>query len=158
MPVLSLDCHLPHNTPHIPSRYNNEQTTKQTKAINNSYIYIHILCKCDTNCAGHFTLDAYALRPVACIIIEARLSVLLAPLGHVILVAITGIIILVHYLLGQVSATHLKIGTLRWNLWVPNLQTSCRDMATWQATLLSSLAMANVDMLHSVPKDNIISR
>ena len=30
----------PLNTPHIPSRYNNEQTTKQTKAINNSYIYI----------------------------------------------------------------------------------------------------------------------
>ena len=42
MPVLSLACHLPHNTPHIPSRYNNEQTTKQTKAINNSYIYIYI--------------------------------------------------------------------------------------------------------------------
>ena len=39
MPVLSLACHLPHNTPHIPSRYNNEQTTKQTKAINNSYLY-----------------------------------------------------------------------------------------------------------------------
>ena len=42
MPVLSLACHLPHNAPHIPSRYNNEQTTKQTKAINNSYIYIYI--------------------------------------------------------------------------------------------------------------------
>ena len=42
MPVLSLACHLPHNTPNIPSRYNNEQTTKQTKAINNSYIYIYI--------------------------------------------------------------------------------------------------------------------
>ena len=42
MPVLSLACHLPHNTPHIPSRYNNEQTTKQTKAINNIYIYIYI--------------------------------------------------------------------------------------------------------------------
>ena len=67
MPVLSLACHLPHNTPHIPSRYNNEQTTKQTKAINNSYIYINISCKCDTNRAGHFTLDAYASRPVACI-------------------------------------------------------------------------------------------
>ena len=40
MPVLSLACHLPHNTPNIPSRYNNEQTIKQTKAINNSYIYI----------------------------------------------------------------------------------------------------------------------
>ena len=30
----------PHNTPHIPSCYNNEQTAKQTKAINNVYIYI----------------------------------------------------------------------------------------------------------------------
>ena len=30
----------PHNTPHIPSCYNNEQTAKQTKALNNSYIYI----------------------------------------------------------------------------------------------------------------------
>ena len=68
MPVLSLACHLPHNTPHIPSRYNNEQTSKQTKAIKNSYIYIYIYisCKCDTNRAGHFTLDAYASRPVAC--------------------------------------------------------------------------------------------
>ena len=44
-------------------RYNNEQTTKQTKAINNSYIS----CKCDTNRAGHFTLDAHASRPVACL-------------------------------------------------------------------------------------------
>ena len=66
MPVLSLACHLPHNAPHIPWRYNYEQTTKQTKAINNSYIYINISCKCDTNRAGHLTLDAYASRPVAC--------------------------------------------------------------------------------------------
>ena len=65
MPVLSLACHLPHNAPHIPWRYNYEQTTKQTKAINNSYIYINISCKCDTNRAGHLTLDAYASRPVA---------------------------------------------------------------------------------------------
>ena len=64
--VLSLACHLPHNTPNIPSRYNNEQTTKQTKAINN-LIYIYISCKCDTNRAGHFTLDAYASKPVACL-------------------------------------------------------------------------------------------
>ena len=68
MPVPSLACHLRHNTPNIPSRYNNEQTTKQTKAINNSYIYINISCKCDTNHARHFTLDAYASRPVACLI------------------------------------------------------------------------------------------
>ena len=73
MPVLSLACHLPHNTPNIPSRYNNEQTTKQTKAINNSYIYIYISCKCDTNRAGHFTLDAYASKPVACNVIDALL-------------------------------------------------------------------------------------
>ena len=66
MPVLSLACHLSHNAPHIPWRYNYEQTTKQTKAINNSYIYINISCKCDTNRAGHLTLDAYASRPVAC--------------------------------------------------------------------------------------------
>ena len=33
----------PHNTTHIPSCYNNEQTTKQTKAINNSYIYTHLM-------------------------------------------------------------------------------------------------------------------
>ena len=58
--------YLPHNAPHIPWRYNYEQTTKQTKAINNSYIYINISCKCDTNRAGHLTLDAYASRPVAC--------------------------------------------------------------------------------------------
>ena len=72
MPVLSLACHLPHNTPNIPSRYNNEQTTKQTKAINNSYIYIYISCKCDTNRAGHFTFDAYASRPVACFVFRCE--------------------------------------------------------------------------------------
>ena len=71
MPVLSLACHLPHNAPHIAWRYNYEQTTKQTKAINNSYIYISISCKCDTNRAGHLTLDAYASRPVACIVCYA---------------------------------------------------------------------------------------
>ena len=32
----------PLNTPHIASSYSNEQTTKETKAINNSYIYIYI--------------------------------------------------------------------------------------------------------------------
>ena len=56
----------PLKTPHIPSSYSNEQTTKEAKAINNSYIYIHISCKCDTNRAGHFTLDVHASRPVAC--------------------------------------------------------------------------------------------
>ena len=28
---------------------------------------MNISCKCDTNRAGHFTLDAYASRPVACL-------------------------------------------------------------------------------------------
>ena len=43
MPVLPLDCHLPTQKPHIPSSYSvDEQTTKETKAINNSYIYIYI--------------------------------------------------------------------------------------------------------------------
>ena len=53
---------------HKLCRYNNEQTTNKTKAINNSYIYIyiHVSCKCDTDRAGHFTLDAHASRPVAC--------------------------------------------------------------------------------------------
>ena len=83
MPVLSLACHLPHNTPHIPSRYNNEQTTKQTKAINNSYIYINISCKCDTNRAGHFTLDAYASRPVACWVLLLELIQFTNPRIHV---------------------------------------------------------------------------
>ena len=38
----------PHNIPDKPSCYNNEQTTKQTNAINNSqliYIYIYVSCQ-----------------------------------------------------------------------------------------------------------------
>ena len=57
--------HSIHHTYHQVTVMNKQ---KKTKAINNSYIYIHISCKCDTNCAGHFTLDAHASRPVACII------------------------------------------------------------------------------------------
>ena len=79
MPVLSLACHLPHNAPHIAWRYNYEQTTKQTKAINNSYIYINISCKCDTNRAGHLTLDAYASRPVACLTYDYKMLLLTNP-------------------------------------------------------------------------------
>ena len=91
-------------TVHKLCRYNNEQATKQTKAINNSYIFVvvnfdalaqasdiqierrqvvflcwmqdlnpgnqtpnrqqTISCKCDTNRAGHFTIDAHASRPL----------------------------------------------------------------------------------------------
>ena len=65
----------PHNTPHISSCYNNEQTTKQTKAIK-KLIQTHISCKCDTNRAGHFTLDGHASRPVACSLIHSL------PLAH----------------------------------------------------------------------------
>ena len=57
-PTLPLSC--PNNTPHIPSSYNNVQTTKPTKAINNSYIYTVYI---------HITLDAHASRPVACHVI-----------------------------------------------------------------------------------------
>ena len=39
---------------------------KKKKKKKNPHIYINISCKCDTNRAGHFTLDAYASRPVAC--------------------------------------------------------------------------------------------
>ena len=42
----------------------NKQQKKQR--LQTTHIYIHISCKCDTNRAGHFTLDAHASRPVAC--------------------------------------------------------------------------------------------
>ena len=42
----------------------NKQQNKQK--LWTTHIYINISCKCDTNRAGHFTLDAYASRPVAC--------------------------------------------------------------------------------------------
>ena len=42
----------------------NKQQNKQK--LWTTHIYIHISCKCDTNRAGHFTLDAHASRPVAC--------------------------------------------------------------------------------------------
>ena len=42
----------------------NKQQNKQK--LWTTHIYINISCKCDTNRAGHFPLDAYASRPVAC--------------------------------------------------------------------------------------------
>ena len=42
----------------------------------------------------------------------------------------------------QVIATHLKIGTRRWNLRVPDLQTSCNDLTTSQETRIAIPAMA----------------
>ena len=42
----------------------NKQQNKQK--LWRTHIYINISCKCDINRAGHFTLDAYASRPVAC--------------------------------------------------------------------------------------------
>ena len=44
--------------------WTNNKTNKSYKQL--IYIYINISCKCDTNRAGHLTLDAYASRPVAC--------------------------------------------------------------------------------------------
>ena len=44
-------------------KWTNNKTNKSYKQL----IYIHISCKCDTNRAGHFTLDAHASRPVACL-------------------------------------------------------------------------------------------
>ena len=67
MPVLPFDCHLlTQYTTHTIKLYqwtNNKRNKGYKQLI---YIYIHISCKCDTNRAGHFTLDAHASRPVAC--------------------------------------------------------------------------------------------
>ena len=69
MPVLPLDCHLPTQyTTHTITlqQWTNNKTNKSYKQLIYIYIYIHISCKCDTNRAGHFTLDAHASIPVAC--------------------------------------------------------------------------------------------
>ena len=66
----------------------------------------------------------------------------LGQIEHVTLVAITGTI-LVSYL--QVKSLQLvwRSGTRRWNLWMPDLQMSCRDLAMWQGTgLVSSTVTA----------------
>ena len=46
--------------------WTNNKTNKSYKQL--IYIYINMSCKCDTNRAGHLTLDAYASRPVACLL------------------------------------------------------------------------------------------
>ena len=56
--------HSIHHTYHQVTVMNKKKKKKGYKQL--IYIYIHISCKCDTNCAGHFTLDAHASRPVAC--------------------------------------------------------------------------------------------
>ena len=50
----------------------NKQQNKQK--LKTTHIYIHISCKCDTNRAGHFTLDAHASRPVACLHSDVAVS------------------------------------------------------------------------------------
>ena len=73
MPVLPLDCHLPTQyTTHTITlqQWTNNKTNKSYKQL----LYIHISCKCDTNRAGHFTLDAHASRPVACILMSLHSS------------------------------------------------------------------------------------
>ena len=60
--------HSIHHTHHQVTVMNKQQK-KQRLYTTHIYIYIHISCKCDTNRAGHFTLDAHASRPVACVCI-----------------------------------------------------------------------------------------
>ena len=50
--------------------WTNNKTNKSYKQL--IYIYINISCKCDTNRAGHLTLDAYASRPVACVFFSCQ--------------------------------------------------------------------------------------
>ena len=67
MPVLPFDCHLPTQyTTHTIKlqQWRNNKTIKSYKQL---IYFLHISCKCDTNRAGHFTLDAHASRPVACL-------------------------------------------------------------------------------------------
>ena len=51
----------PGSLPGVPSLFHipNGFTVKHKRST-------RILCQCDTNSAGHFTLDAHASRPVAC--------------------------------------------------------------------------------------------
>ena len=64
------------------------------------------------------------------------------PIGHVTLVVITGTTILVPYL--QVKTLQLiwRWGTRWWNLWVPHLQMSCRDLTSWQGARIVVPVMA----------------
>ena len=55
--------------------WTNNKTNKSYKQL--IYIYINISCKCDTNRAGHLTLDAYASKPVACLYIFVPLQYVL---------------------------------------------------------------------------------
>ena len=63
--------HSIHHTYHQVTVMNKQQKNKGYKQLN-----IHISCKCDTNRAGHFTLDAHASRPVACHFILPNVCVL----------------------------------------------------------------------------------
>ena len=58
---------------------------------------------------------------------------LLTPIGNVTLVAITKTTILVPYHYYK-SLQLIGLATHRWNLQVPDLQMSCRDLTTWQGT------------------------
>ena len=64
------------------------------------------------------------------------------PKGHVTLVAITGIIILMHYL--QVKSLQFlwRSDTFRFRLRVSDLRMSCPDSAAWQGTRLVAPTMA----------------
>ena len=56
--------HSKHHTYHQVTVMNKQQKKQRLQT---THIYIHISCKCDTNRVGHFTLDAHASRPVACL-------------------------------------------------------------------------------------------
>ena len=60
--------HSIHHTYHQVTVMNKQQKKQRLLT---THMYIHISCKCDTNRAGHFTLDAHASRPVACILLCA---------------------------------------------------------------------------------------
>ena len=61
--------HSKHHTYHQVTVMNKQQKKQR---LSTTHIYIHISCKCDTNRAGHFTLDAHASRPVACLWFACR--------------------------------------------------------------------------------------
>ena len=55
-------------------------------------------------------------------------------IGNVTLIAMTGITILVPYYYVKSLQLISRSGTRRFNLRVPDLQISCRDLTTWQGT------------------------
>ena len=136
MPVLPLDCHLPTQyTTHTITlqQWTNNKTNKGYKQL----IYIHISCKCDTNHAGHFTLDAHASRPVAClplsVILQIRLMIQYIPRNMHTVFALLCFVVVIHWLISPYPSglLHWHCGNLTiapvpakqpWWIWI---NTSC---------------------------------